>query len=441
MEKNYKYLIILISILNFTNIYSQSNNYVYTWYNESIGTLYIDKQLLESTASMLSQYFSALSQYLGPLAPIILKNLPYIIENLPIIASFLALFFIFYRFLNIINEKLNIIDEHPKTIIGIFSLGISLVAAYLFWPFVIPILGTAFIIKIFRIGKSKLESFKESLGKINPGLINFFSKATTNIRDFDKDTGKVLKDINKIDKIINHPRIRELLNSIEKDIETLNNIISHLLKETENEKLTPYKLIAYSSKFDLTYKNAINKIEQLNRTINTMLNPYLLRRVGNTIFRTNKFTPKYLRELINISKDLNGRLNNTYNEGYKIFEGLKGFLISAEATSREYKIKINNNLNRILNNRNFLPLFNNNKSMTRKLQEIENTVVAIDKNQNIPPLKKVEILSEILNFTKNLSKYLRKFKGNPKKLSNFINKNFKKIINSTGSDLKTSKKR
>ncbi|MFP3132405.1 MAG: hypothetical protein RXQ77_03650, partial [Candidatus Nanopusillus sp.] len=197
MGKNYKYLIILISILNFTNIYSQSNNYVYTWYNESIGTLYIDKQLLESTASMLSQYFSALSQYLGPLAPIILKNLPYIIENLPIIASFLALFFIFYRFLNIINEKLNIIDEHPKAIIGIFSLGISLVAAYLFWPFVIPILGTAFIIKIFRIGKSKLESFKESLGKINPGLINFFSKATTNIRDFDKDTGKVLKDINK----------------------------------------------------------------------------------------------------------------------------------------------------------------------------------------------------------------------------------------------------
>ena len=92
MRKNYKYLMILIFILNFTNIYSQSNNYIYTWYNESIGTLYIDKQLLESTTSMLSQYFSTLSQYLGPLEPIILKILPYVIENLPYIISFFALF-------------------------------------------------------------------------------------------------------------------------------------------------------------------------------------------------------------------------------------------------------------------------------------------------------------------------------------------------------------
>ncbi len=73
MGRNYKYLMILTFILNFTNIYSQSNNYIYTWYNESIGTLYLDKQLLESSANILSQY-------LGPLAPIILENLPYIIS-------------------------------------------------------------------------------------------------------------------------------------------------------------------------------------------------------------------------------------------------------------------------------------------------------------------------------------------------------------------------
>ena len=435
MRKNYKYLIILISILNFTNIYSQSNNYVYTWYNESIGTLYIDKQLLESTTSMLSQYFSALSQYLGPLAPIILKNLPYIIENLPIIASFLALFFIFYRFLNIINEKLNIIDEHPKTIIGIFSLGISLFAAYLFWPFVIPILGTAFIIKIFRIGKSKLESFKESLGKINPGLINFFSKATTNIRDFDKDTGKVLKDINKIDKIINHPYIRNLLNSIEKDIETLNNIISHLLKETENKKLTTHILTAYSSKFDLTYNNAINKIEQLNRTINTMLsNPSLLRRFGNTIFRTNKFTPKYLMELINISKDLNERLKITYKKGQEIFEDLNKLLISSENISRKYENEINIILRKNLNNNALLSL-GKNRALTRRIQEIEKTIVSSNRNPNISPLKKAEILSKIDKSSRDLYKLLSKSKRNPKKLSKLSNEYYKEI----GNQLKISK--
>ena len=430
MGKNYKYLIILISILNFTNIYSQSNNYVYTWYNESIGTLYIDKQLLESTASMLSQYFSALSQYLGPLAPIILKNLPYIIENLPIIASFLALFFIFYRFLNIINEKLNIIDEHPKTIIGIFSLGISLVAAYLFWPFVIPILGTAFIIKIFRIGKSKLESFKESLGKINPGLINFFSKATTNIRDFDKDTGKVLKDINKIDKIINHPYIRNLLNSIEKDIETLNNIIFRLLKETENKKLTPYMLTAYSSKFNMTYNNAKNKIKQLIGIINTMFsNPSLLRRLGNRIFRTNKFTPKYLIELRNIPNDLIARLNTTYKEGQKIFADLNRLLISAEAISRKYEIEINNTLKRNLNN----------KAPIREIREIENATVAFYKDWRISPLKKLETLSEIDRSTKKLSKYSHK-RVNPKRLKK-LETYYKETIKSIRGISETSKKR
>ena len=197
MRKNYKYLMILIFILNFTNIYSQSNNYAYTWYNQSISTLYIDKQLLESTTSMLSQYFSTLSQYLGPLEPIILKILPYLIENLPILVSFFALFFMSRRFINIFNSQL---QESEKLIT---SLLISLPLTFFFWPFVIPILIIAFIIKVFRIGKSKLESFKETLGKINPGLKSIFSKTISYIRDFDKDTDKILKDINKLDKIIN----------------------------------------------------------------------------------------------------------------------------------------------------------------------------------------------------------------------------------------------
>jgi len=427
MGKNYKYLIILISILNFTNIYSQSNNYVYTWYNESIGTLYIDKQLLESSASMLSQYFSALSQYLGPLAPIILKNLPYLIENLPYFISIAALSFIFYRFLNIINEKSNIINENPKIVIGMFSLGISLVAAYFLWPFVIVILGTAFIIKIFRIGKSKLQSFKESLGRINPGLINFFSKATTNIRDFDKDTDKVLKDINKLDKIINHPRIRGLLDSIEKDIETLNNIISHLLKETENEKLTSRMLSIYWPQFDATYKDAKNRIDELNRIIYNMFsNPSLLRTFGNRIFKTNKFTPKYLSELRNIPKDLINRLNIAYEKGKEIFGDLNRLLISSENISKEYENKINNILKGILNNKDFLSL-GKNRDLTRRIQEIEKTTVSINRNPNISPLKEAEILSIIDESIRDLYKLLSKSGKNPKKLSKLSNESYKKI--------------
>jgi len=432
MRKNYKYLMILIFILNFTNIYSQSNNYVYTWYNESIGTLYIDKQFLESSASMLSQYFSTLSQYLGPLEPIILKILPYIIENLPILASFFALFFMSRRFLNIFNS------QAPETQKLIISALMSLALTYFFWPFVIPILVIAFIIKVFRVGKSKLESFKENLGKINPGLKGIFSRATTNIRDFDKDTDKILKDINKLDKIINYPYIRNLLNSIEKDIETLNNIIFQLLQETENKKLTPYILTSSLSKFNMTYNNAINKTKQLNGIINTMFsNPSLLRKFGNRIFRTNKFTPKYLMELRNIPNDLTARLNNTYKDGQKIFEDLNRLLISAEAVSRKCESEINNNLKRNLNNNAILSLINNNKPL---IKEIENNTVAIYKDWRISPLKKMEILSEMNKSTKNLSKSLSKFKGNPKRLSNSINKNYKKTINSFRSISKISKK-
>jgi len=445
MRKNYKYLMILIFILNFTNIYSQSNNYVYTWYNQSIGTLYIDKQLLESSASMISQYFNTLSQYLGPLAPIIsksfLKYLPYLIENLPYLISIIALSFIFYRFLNIINEKLNIINdnEHPKLSIGIISLGISLFAAYFVWPFVILILGTAFIIKVFRIGKSKLESFKETLGKINSGLKSIFSRAISDIKNFDKDTDKILKDINKLYEILNHPYIRDLLNSIENDIETLNNIISQLLKEAENEKLTLYRLKVYLLKFNRTYNDAKIKIEQLNRTINNIFsNTNLLRRFGNSIFRTNLFTQKYLVELRNILSDLNARLNTTYKESQEIFGDLNKFLFSAEAINKKYESEININLKKYLND---LLSSGNNKPLIRELQKVGNTIAAIDKNQNISPLKKMEILSEMNKSTKKLSEYLRKFKGNSKKLLNFINKNYKKIIAPIRSALKISKKR
>jgi len=378
MRKNYKYLMMLIFILNFTNIYSQSNNYAYTWYNEYIGTLYIDKQLLESSASMLSQY-------LGPLAPIIITNLPYLV-------SFFALLFMSRRFLNIFNS------QAPESKKLVASALISLVLTYYFWPFVIPILIIAFIIKVFRIGKSKLESFKESLGKINPGLKGIFSRTTSDIRDFDKDTNKILKDINKLYKIINHPYIRNLLNSIEKDIETLNNIISHILKETENKKLTPYMLTAYSSKFDMTYNNAKNKIEQLKRIINTMFsNPSLLRRFGNIIFRTNKFTPEYLIELRNILKDLTARLNTTYKKGQEIFANSNRLLIFAEAISRKYRNKINNTLKR-------------NPSLGKKapIKEIQK----IENDWRIYPFKELEILSEMDKYTEELSESLRK--GNPK---------------------------
>ncbi len=403
----------LIFILNFTNIYSQSNNYAYKWYNEYIGTLYIDKQLLESSASMLSQY-------LGPLAPIIITNLPYLV-------SFFALFFIFKRFLNIIDKYSEPVDPIINTM---FVVSLSAITTYFFWPFVIPILIIAFIIKVFRVGKSKLERFKESLGKINPGLKGIFSRTTSDIRDFDKNTDKILKDINKLDKIINYPYIRNLLNSIEKDIETLNNIIFRLLKETENKKLTPYMLTAYSSKFNMTYNNAKNKIKQLIGIINTMFsNPSLLRRLGNRIFRTNKFTPKYLIELRNIPNDLIARLNTTYKEGQKIFADLNRLLISAEAISRKYEIEINNTLKRNLNN----------KAPIREIREIENATVAFYKDWRISPLKKLETLSEIDRSTKKLSKSLRK-KGNPKRLKK-LETYYKETIKSIRGISETSKKR
>jgi len=436
MRKNYKYLMILIFILNFTNIYSQSNNYVYTWYNQSISTLYIDKQLLESSASMISQYFSTLSQYLGPLEPIILKILPYVIENLPILVSFFALFFMSRRFINIFNSQL------PESEKLITSLVISLPLTFFFWPFVIPILIIAFIIKIFRIGKSKLESFKETLSKINPRLKGFFSKTISYIRDFDKDTNKILKDINKINKIIKYPHIRNLLDSIKKDIKSLDNIISQLLKETENKELTPDKLKKYSSEFNKTYNNAKIKIEQLNRIINNMLsNPSLFRQFGNIIFKTNKLTKEFLEELRDIINDLITRLNTIYEEGRETFKYSDGLLNLAEADSRKYVIEINNNLKSNINNNALLSLGNNNKAIIREVHELENTAVAIYKDWRISPLKKMEILSEMDKSTKKLSGFLRKFKGNPKKLLNFINKNYKKITNSIGNDLKISRKR
>jgi hypothetical protein len=307
-------------------------------------------------------------------------------------------------------------------------------------PFVIPILIIAFIIKVFRIGKSKLERFKESLGKINPGLKGIFSRVTSDIRDFDKDTNKILKDINKLYKIINHPYIRNLLNSIEKDIETLNNIISHLSEETENEKLTPYRLKAYSSQFDMTYNNAKNKIEQLKRIINTMFsNPSLLRRFGNRIFRTNKFTPKYLVALRNIPSDLTARLNTTYKKGQEIFANSNRLLIFAEAISRKYGSEINNTLKGDLNNNALLSL--GNKAPIREIQIIESTKVAIYKDWRISPLKKLEILSEIYNSTKNLSKSLRKSKGNPKRLKKLTHEYYKETSKAIRSISKTSEKR
>ncbi|EOD42511.1 Uncharacterized protein Nst1_241 [Candidatus Nanobsidianus stetteri] len=418
MIKNYKYLIILTFILNSTNIYSQSNNYIYTWYNESIGTLYLDKQLLESSANILSQY-------LGPLAPIIIENLPYIV-------TFLALLFIFRRFLNIFNS---LAPESQKFAI---SALMSLILTYLFWPFVMPILITAFIIKVFRIGKSKLESFKESLSKINPGLSGIFSRSTSDIRNFNRDTKGILRDINKLYRIINHPYIRNLLNPIEKDIETLNNIILYLLKETENERLTQHMLVASSSKFNMVYKDTIYKTEQLSRIINTMFsNISLLRRFGNRIFRTNKFTPKYLIVLRKILNDLNTRLNTTYEEGQKIFADLNRLLISAEAISRKYANEINNNLNINPNIAALLSL-DNEGALKREIQIIKNTTNAIYENPSISSLKKIEILSTTLNSTKNLSKSLlnlRKFRGNPKGLLKY----YKTAINLSKGILKNLK--
>jgi uncharacterized protein YoxC len=338
---------------------------------------------------------------LGPLAPIIVENLPYII-------SFFALFFMSRRFINIFNSQL------PESEKLIASLVMSIPLTFLFWPFVIPILIIAFIIKVFRIGKSKLESFKETLGKINSGLKSIFSRAISDIKNFDKDTDKILKDINKLYEILNHPYIRDLLNSIENDIETLNNIISQLLKEAENEKLTLYKLKVYLLKFNRTYNDAKIKIEQLNRTINNIFsNTNLLRRFGNRIFRTNKFTQKYLIELRNILSDLNARLNTTYKESQEIFEDLNKFLFSAEAISRKYESEINNDLKGILNNKALLLLGNKSKPLIRELQKGVNTIAAIDKNQNISPVEKARILSEI-------RKFVSEFKENPEMINKLV---------------------
>jgi len=199
-------------------------------------------------------------------------------------------------------------------------------------------------------------------------------------------------------------------------------------------------LTAYSSKFNMTYNNAKNKIKQLNGIINTMFsNPSLLRRLGNRIFRTNKFTPKYLIELRNIPNDLIARLNTTYKEGQKIFEDLNRLLISAEAISRKYEIEINNTLKRNLNNNALLSL--GKEAPIREIQKIENTTAAIYKDWRISPLKKLEISSKMYKSTKNLSKSLRKFKGNPKRLKNLTDKYYKKTIKSIGSISKISKKR
>jgi len=412
MKKNYKYLMILTFILNFTNIYSQSNNYIYTWYNESIGTLYIDKQLLESTAN-------ALSQYLGPIAPIIVENLPYII-------SFFALFFMFRRFLNIINENLGIKNE--------LAISMAIITTYYFWPFVIPILIIAFIIKVFRVGKSKLESFKETLSRINPKLKDFFSRATSYVKGFDKNTDKILKDINKLNEIIEYPHIRELLGFIKKDVENLNNIISRLLKETENEELTPDTLKYYSSKFNMIYNDAINKTKQINEIINPMLNnPFLLRKFGNIILRKNKFTQEYLTELGNILKDLTERLNEAYGESLETFKYLNGLLTLAEADSKKYISEIDNALKSNVNNNALLSSGTSNRALIREFQKVENTAVAIYKNWRISPLKKVGVLYEMNKSTKKSSEFLRnlrKFRGNPKRLSNFINRYYKKTFNS-----------
>ncbi|MFZ8856496.1 MAG: hypothetical protein ACO2OX_04920 [Candidatus Nanopusillus sp.] len=389
MRRTYKYLVILTFILNFNNIYSQSDNLISTWYDKAIHTLYLDKQLLESAAN-------ALSQYLGPIAPIILENLPYII-------SFFALFFIFRRFLNIINENLGIKNE--------LAALIAAIATYFFWPFVIPILIVAFTIKVFRVGISKLESLKTNLSKINTGLAHLFSKTISDIKHFNEDTDKIIKDINKLDKIISHPYIKNLIDSIEKDIKTLNNIINHLLKETENERLTLHMLSAYSSKFNATCNNAKIKIEQLNRIINTMfINPNLLRRFGNKIFRTNKFTPKYLMELRNIPNDLNKRLETVHNDGQKIFKELYGLLASTENINEKLKNEIHSNLDALKRSLNNVPLPSNDRNkMQKEIKEIEGKANAILKS-NMSPFQIEEELAEIRKQINKVSKILQRLR-------------------------------
>jgi hypothetical protein len=172
-----------------------------------------------------------------------------------------------------------------------------------------------------------------------------------------------------------------------------------------------------------------------------MLSNYsLLRRFGNKIFRTNKFTPKYLMELRNILKDLSVRLNTTYREGQEIFAYFNRLLDSAEATSRKSETEINNILKRYVNN-NALLYLGNNKPIVREIQNIEKTIVGIYKDPNKSPLEKAEILSEMSKSTKNLSKYLSKFRGNPKKLLNLTGKYYKKTINLIRGISRISRKR
>jgi len=399
MRRNYKYLMILTLILNFTNIYSQSDNLISIWYDKAMHTLYLDKKLLESAAN-------ALSQYLGPLAPIILENLPYII-------SFFALFFIFRRFLNIISENLRMKNE--------LSALMAAIGTYFFWPFVILILIVAFIIKAFRVGISKLESLKANLSKINSGLAHLFSETVSDINEFNKNTNIILKDINELDKIIIHPQIRRLIDSIENDIETSNNMIAYLLKETENENLTLHTLSSYSSRFNSVYHNAKIKVEQLNRILhNIFSNPASLKRYGNNIFRPNKFTPKHLKELTNIVHDLNKRLEIVHEEGQRIFKDLHTLLTSAENISMGYEKEIKRELNVIEKDVKKAPpllIRNEKEKIEKEVQNVERKIINIH-NKGLPPLKKLKIIYKTLKPIKKAyisAEHLKKSsRGSPK---------------------------
>jgi len=393
MGRTYKYLMILTFILNFANIYSQSdnltNNLISTWHDKAIHTLYLDKKLLESAAN-------ALSQYLGPLAYIILENLPYII-------SFLALFFIFRRFLNIIDENLRMKN--------VLSALMAAIATYFLWPFVIPILIVAFIIKVFRVGISKLERFKAKLSKINHKLARLFSKATSDINDFNKNTDIIMKKINKVDEMITHPQLKRLISSLRKDIKALKKIMYCLLEETENENLTLRTLSYCSSNFNNIYRNAKIKIGQLASICS---NPVLLRGYGNNIFKPNKFTQKHLRELINTVQDLNMRLEReVHEEGQKIFRDFHGLLISAENISREEGREMERELNVIERDVEKIPLTHNDKEKTEKnIQNVEKEMRNIY-NKDLSPLKILEIVNVMSKPVKEVYKDVEKLKKSP----------------------------
>jgi hypothetical protein len=366
MGRTYKYLTILTFILNFTNIYSQSDNLISIWSDKAMHTLYLDKKLLESAAN-------ALSQYLGPLAPIILENLPYII-------SFFALFFIFRRFLNIINENLRMKD-------GLSAL-MAAIGTYFFWPFVIPILIVALIIKAFRVGISKLESLKANLSKINSRLAHLFSKTVSDFNNFNKNVDITLKDINKLDKMPVHPQIKRLIYPIKKDIEALRNIVSSCLSEgIENENLTLRTLSFCSSKFNEISHNAKIKIRQLASILNNPVS-----------FKSNKFTQKNLRELINIVRDLNMRLEKEVcEEGQKIFGDLHGLLTSAENISREIERGMERELNVIKEDIKKTPLqlrHNEKEKIEKNIQNLQIEVRNIN-NKELSPLKKLEIINRM----------------------------------------------